>query len=212
MQACALAGRLGCAKTRGIGTASGPARYTGDILMSRTSIFSGLGLAVAVAAAAFTGTAHAGYSTVEQCTAVSGTITYSPALQNTAKPVTAVVNATISGCSGQNGAQAGTGSFNATLSAPAASRTANNESGTFVVNWPVASGLNPTPGTLALFAPQPGALYNLSGQDRAGAYASGVLSSQFVITGETLGGKKHNKVLQQTFVNALPLAIRVNFG
>ena len=45
-----------------------------------------------------------------------------------------------------------------------------------------------------------------------GAYASGVLSSQLAIASEVLGGKKHNKVLQQTFVNTLPLAIKVNFG
>ena len=35
---------------------------------------------------------------------------------------------------------------------------------------------------------------------------------EYLITGQTLGGKKHNQVVGESFVNTLPLAIKVNFG
>jgi hypothetical protein len=177
--------------------------------MKRT-IVTALALA-AVASASLAGTAQAGYSTVEQCTAVNGTIHYAPGLKNKAGAVTETITGTISGCSGQNGAQAGTGTFFAQLSSPAASKTVNNESGTFVINWPAASGLNPTVGRISTAGPHAG-LYVVNGADNGGAYASGVLSTSWVVTGQTLGGKKHNQVVGETFVNTLPLAIKVNFG
>jgi hypothetical protein len=181
----------------------------GTLKMKRT-IVTALSLA-AVASAALAGTAQAGYSTVEQCTALSGTIHYSPALKKAPGAVTETITGTISGCSGQNGAQAGEGTFFAQLSSPTASRTANNQTGTFVINWPAASGLNPTTGRISTIGPNAG-VYLAQGQDTGGAYASGVLSTSWAVTGQTLGGKKLNKVLAETFVNTLPLAIKVNFG
>jgi hypothetical protein len=165
----------------------------------------------AVASASLAGTAQAGYSTVQQCTSLSGTIHYAPALKSAAGAVTETITGTVSGCSGQNGAQPGSGTFFAQLSSPAASKTVNNESGTFVINWPAASGLNPTTGRISTIGPNAG-LYLANGQDTAGAYTGAVLSTSFVITGQTLGGKKHNQVVGESFVNALPLAIKVNFG
>ena len=174
------------------------------------SLLTALALA-AVASASLAGTAQAGYSTVEQCTSLSGSIHYTPSLKKAAGAVTETITGTISGCSGQNGAQAGTGTFFAQLSSPAASKTKNNESGTFVINWPAASGLNPTTGRISTVGPNSLA-YVVSGQDSAGAYASGVLSTGWVVTGQTLAGKKLNQVAGETFVNSLPLAIKVNFG
>ena len=106
---------------------------------------------------------------------------------------------------------AGSGTFFAQLSSPAASKTTNNETGTFVINWPAASGLNPTTGRISTTGPNAG-LYVVNGADNGGAYASGVLSTGWAVTGQTLGGKKHNQVLGETFVNTLPLAIKVNSG
>ena len=177
--------------------------------MKRT-IVTALALA-AVASASIAGTAQAGYSTVEQCTGVAGTINYTPGLKAKPQAVTATITGTLTGCSGQNGAQAGTGTFFAQLSSPAASRTANNESGTFVINWPAASGLNPTTGRISTVGPN-GAVYLANGSDTGGAYASGVLSTAFVVTGQTLGGQKLNQIVGQSIVNTLPLAIKVNFG
>jgi hypothetical protein len=176
----------------------------------KRSILTALALA-AVASASLAGTAQAGYSTVEQCTGVAGTINYTPGLKAKPHAMTATITATLTGCSGQNGAQAGTGTFFAQLSSPNASATANNETGTFVVNWPAASGLNPTTGSVSLLGPNATA-YTLQGADHAGAYASGVLSSALAITGQTLGTARKHPIIAQTFVNTLPLAIKVNFG
>jgi hypothetical protein len=176
----------------------------------KRSILTALALA-AVASASLAGTAQAGYSTVEQCTSLSGTIHYAPTLKKAPGAVTETITGTISGCSGQNGAQAGTGTFFAQLSSPAASRTANNESGTFVINWPASSGLNPTTGRISTVGPNAG-VYLVQGQDTGGAYASAVLSSSWVVTGQTLAGKKLNQVAAETFVNTLPLQLKVNFG
>jgi hypothetical protein len=177
--------------------------------MKRT-IVTALALA-AVASASLAGTAQAGYSTVQQCTSLNGTIHYAPGLKNKAAAVSETITGTISGCSGQNGAQAGTGTFFAQLSAPAASKTANNESGTFVINWPAASGLNPTTGRISTVGPN-SAVYLVQGQDTGGAYASAVLSASWVVTGQTLGTSRKHPVLAESFVNTLPLQLKVNFG
>jgi hypothetical protein len=176
----------------------------------KRSLLTALALA-AVASASLAGTAQAGYSTVEQCTTLSAQVHYSPNLKKAAGAVNETITGTISGCSGQNGAQDGSGTFFAQLSSPTASKTVNNESGTFVINWPAASGLNPTTGTISTVGPNAGT-YVVNGADTGGAYASGVLSTGWVVTGQTLAGKKHNQVAAETFVNTLPLAIKVNFG
>ena len=192
------------------GSAQGRAQDSPEQHAMKRSIVTALALA-AVASASLAGTAEAGYSTVQQCTALSGTIHYTPSLKKAASAVTETITGTISGCSGQNGAQAGSGTFFAQLSSPAASKTANNESGTFVINWPAASGLNPTTGRISTIGPNAGP-YLVQGQDTAGAYTSAVLSTSWVVTGQTLGGKKHNQIVAETFTNALPLAIKVNLA
>jgi hypothetical protein len=181
--------------------------------MSRTPITAALALSAAALAslAGSVQAAHAGYSAVEQCTAVSGTITYTPGLKKAAKPVSAIVNATISGCSGLNGAQAGDGSFTATLAAPAASKTANTETGSYVINWPAASGLNPTVGHMTL-AGQPANQFAITGQDQSGAFTGALMNSGWLVTYQTLGAGRQHPILSQSFVNTLPLKILVNFG
>src|SRR5689334_10211072 len=110
--------------------------------MPAKSLLSSLALA-AVALAATAGIADArtaGFSTVVQCTSLSGNITYAPGLAKKAQPVNAIVTGTLAGCS-QNGAPvAGSGSFFAQLAGSAVNAQANNEAGTFVINWPAASG------------------------------------------------------------------------
>jgi hypothetical protein len=184
--------------------------------MHRTSIIArafGIAAVLAVSVAA-TGTAGAttqGYVTYEQCSSLSGTINYNPGLAAKAHAVNAVITGTIAGCSGFNGAQAGTGTFTATLSSPAANAAQNNEAGTYVINWPASSGLNPTVGHLQMNGPANN-LYNLFGQDTGGAFASGVMSSALFITGQVGQGTRRHPIKSQSFVNTLPLQIRVNLG
>src|SRR4051794_21989436 len=95
--------------------------------MKRTALTALAATAAALSILPAAADAHsAGYSTVQQCTSMSGTITYNPGLVKNPHAANAFINGTISGCSGQNGAQAGTGTFTATLSAPNASAAAAN--------------------------------------------------------------------------------------
>ena len=115
-------------------------------------------VAAAVAGTAFAGAlgggtaAHAATNGIvvrEQCTGVTGQISYTPGLLSTkTRPVNAALSATTTGCSDLfAGALAGSGSFTAALTGNA-SLAAENFSGTFTVNWPATAGLNPSNGTL----------------------------------------------------------------
>jgi hypothetical protein len=182
----------------------------------RRNILTALALAAVASSAIAGGTAQAGvtpygYVTVLQCTSLSGTAQYTPGLKYGAKAMHEIVTATIAGCSDSNGPIAGTGTFSAVLSSAAASRTVNNESGSYVINWPAAAGLNPSLGNLTTHGPA-NALYTIAGANNGGAYASGVMGTGWLVTGQTLGGKKHNAVVSESFVNTLPLTIQVNFG
>jgi hypothetical protein len=179
--------------------------------MNRTSKLASLVLAAAAAVSASAGTAQAapaGYVVVARCSGLSGSVTYSPALRKKAKVVHETITGTLTGCSGQGMTLSGSGSFSASLTG-SASTLANNEHGTFVINWP--SFYNPTTGNISTVGPS-SSQYTASGQDTGGAFTGGVLGAGWFVTGQTLAGKKHNQVAAETFVNTLPLAIKVNFG
>jgi hypothetical protein len=181
----------------------------------RRNILTALALA-AVASSAAVGTAQAdvtpnGYVTVAQCTGLSGTAQYTPGLKYGAKAQHEIVTGTLTGCSVGGAPVAGIGAFSAVLSSPAASRTANNETGTFVINWPAAAGLNPTTGSISTFGPSAMA-YSVRGGDAGGAFPGGVMATGWLVTAQTLGGKKHNAIVSEQFVNTLPITIQQNFG
>lgn len=171
----------------------------------------------AVATAAFGATAHAnvtpdGYVTVEQCSNLNGTITYAPGLRTKAKAVSAVIQGTIGGCADAfGGAYPGLGTFTATLSSPAASLANNAEVGTYVINWPVASGLNPSTGTINLSGPLSNVL-GVQGSGTGGALVGTALGTSLFIVGQTGSGSRKHPVTQQTFTNTLPLKLSRNSG
>jgi hypothetical protein len=179
--------------------------------MSRTSKLISLALAAASIASVSAGTAQAaprGYVVVAQCTGLTGNITYSPALRKRAKAVHETITGTVSGCTGEGMTLSGTGTFSASLSGSAGTML-NDESGTFVINWP--SFFNPTTGRLSTAGPSTGQ-YTASGQDSGGAFTGGVLGAGWFVTGQTLTGKKHNQVAAETFVNTKPITISQNLG
>jgi hypothetical protein len=179
--------------------------------MSRTSKLVSLALAAASIASAGAGTAQAapsGFVVVAQCSSLSGTVTYSPALHKKTKLVHATITGTVSGCTAEGMTLSGSGTFSASLSGNA--RTlANDESGTFVINWP--SFFNPTTGTIHTAGPS-SSQYTASGSDTGGAFTGGVLNAGWFITGQTLTGRKHNQVAAVTFVNTKPITISRNLG
>src|SRR3954451_684403 len=85
--------------------------------MFRKSMLASLAI-TAAALGASASPALAGYSTVAQCTTLSGTAHYAPGLKFKAKPMQETITGTISGCSVYGNPVAGDGTFTATLSAP----------------------------------------------------------------------------------------------
>jgi hypothetical protein len=190
-------------------------------LLARTfvSIAGGAVLAGSLAGA---GAAHAapapakaparGYSAVQSCTGLTGSITWSPGLvRKGARAERAVLTGTLNGCSGLNGAEAGTGTVTAVLNGTSSIRSVK-ESGSITVNWPASSGLNPSNGTVALVRTAADQPFTLSGQFTSGAYTGAVVSAAMLETGHTGGHTASNPLTQHSFVNTLPFAAKVNFG
>ena len=186
--------------------------------LGRAALMTLTSSTVLAASLAGAGSAHAtglhpnGYSTVESCTSIAGSITWSPGLLTTkARPTTAVVTGTLSGCSGSNGAQAGTGTITAVVSGTSSLASAT-QTGTMTVNWPASSGLNPSNATVTLHRVAANQPYTLSGSNTSGAFASAVVSTTLLPTTQSGTGTSTHPVTRQNFVNTTPLTARVNFG
>jgi hypothetical protein len=153
-----------------------------------------------------------GFSNVESCTGLNGSISWTPGLVKTSvKTERAVLTGTLTGCSGVNGAQAGTGTVTAVLSGKS-SLGSVAETGTMTVSWPAASGLNPSNATVTVrraAADQPLAV---SGTATSGAFTGATLSTSLLPTSQTGHGTKAHPVVRQQFVNTLPIAARINLG
>lgn len=153
-----------------------------------------------------------GYTSVESCTGLSGSISWSPGLRTTVvKTERAVLTGTLTGCSGYNGAQAGTGTVTAVLSGQS-SLASVAETGTITVNWPTASGLNPSNGTVTVRRAAPDQPYTVSGRVTSGAFTGAALSSSLLPTTQSGTGSRLHPVVKQQLVNTLPFAARVNLG
>jgi hypothetical protein len=179
------------------------------------TVTSGTMLAASLAGA---GTAHAaglhpaGYTSVESCTGVSGSISWTPGLLTTkARTEQAVLTGTLTGCSGYNGAQDGTGTVTAVLTG-SSSLSSATATGTMTINWPATSGLNPSNATVTLRRTASTAPYTVSGTITSGAFTSAQLSTSLLPTTQTGTGTSRHPVTGQQYVNTTPLAARVNFG
>ncbi len=153
-----------------------------------------------------------GFSSVESCTGLSGSIAWHPGLLRKAvRTEHAVLTGTLTGCSGFNGAQAGTGTVTAVLSGRS-SAASIAESGTMTVNWPTASGLNPSTGTVTVRRAAGDQPFTVSGSVTSGAFTGAALSTSLVRTTQAGNGSRLHPVVRQHFVNTLPFAARVNLG
>jgi hypothetical protein len=153
-----------------------------------------------------------GFSSVENCTGLSGSIDWHPGLLKTGvRTEGAVLTGTLTGCSGFNGAQAGTGTVTAVLSGKS-SAASIVETGTMTVNWPTASGLNPSTGTVTVRRAAVDQPITVSGSVASGAFTGASLSTSLIPTTQTGNGSKLHPVVRQQFVNTQPLTARVNLG
>lgn len=152
-----------------------------------------------------------GYATVAQCTGVSGAINFTPGLDKYQRKQTAVLSATLSGCSAFSTGYSDTGSLSATLTGKA-SKSAQTLSGSFVINWPASSGLNPSVGSITLNLANGQVSLTGSTSTTAGAFEGAYLQTGYLPIGHTGLGTKAHPITQQTFVNTLPLTLSENFG
>jgi hypothetical protein len=170
------------------------------------------GAASAASAAPASPVATRGITTVESCTSAAGTINFQPGLTRNTHNQTAVLSAALGGCSNAfNGASPGAGALNAKLSG-VSSTTAVSLRGTFTVNWPAASGFNPSNGTLGVFGPDAQGNYTVSGSITSGAFTGSSVGSSLLVTGVNPGadGSSRHPVTAQQFTNIAPLQVRRN--
>ncbi|GAB1640622.1 hypothetical protein [Krasilnikovia sp. MM14-A1259] len=174
--------------------------------------FAAAAIGTAFAATAPAAAAVRGWSTVESCTSAAGSVSYQPGLTSTARTETGILSATLAGCSSvYTGGVAGTGSLTAFLSG--SSRTgAVAQRGSFTINWPPASGLNPSNGSFALTGPDAYGQYSASGSVTSGAYTGSWVGTTFVVTGVNAGadGSAAHPVTLQQLTNTAPLQLRRN--
>jgi len=153
-----------------------------------------------------------GFSTVESCTGLTGTLTHRPGLVKKGfRKDHAVLSGTLSGCSGFNGAQDGTGAITIVLDGRAKVNDVQ-ESGTFVVSWPASSGLNPSTGRVSLSRASARDPYSVVGSVGPGAFTGASLSTSVLAVGHSGRGVKADPLVREQVVNTAPLAVRVNLG
>ena len=90
-----------------------------------------------------------GYSPVETCTSLVGSVHLNPGLRKRTHAESVVINGTLDGCNAYGQAQAGQGTFTAILAGNASTKT-GQLTGTFTANWPASAGLNPSNGTIGI--------------------------------------------------------------
>lgn len=152
---------------------------------------------------------------VQTCTSVNGSVQFQPGLQAQARTQTALLSATLSGCSFNGSVAAGQGTLTAVLTG-SASTSAQSLTGTYTINWPAAENLNPSTGKITLTGPNANVV-TLSGTGTGGAFNGLPVGTAYFISGQTSAGRSHRShnsrtVTSQTFVNTVPLQVTENLG
>lgn len=151
-----------------------------------------------------------GLFAVQRCTTMTGSVQFQPGLVKTARTETALVNATLDGCSLDGGAVSGQGTLTAVLTG-SASTTSQALSGTYTINWPAGENLNPSTGRLSLSGPSLNVV-SFSGTGTAGAFTGLPVSGAWFISGQTGSGTSRKPITAETFVNTVPLQVVENLG
>jgi hypothetical protein len=163
----------------------------------------------------YSGAAHAstphGWAVVQNCTGVAGKVGYKPGLLNSKFRAThGTLQASISGCNNADkGPLSGTGALSAVLTGTA-KVGAENFGGTFVINWPVSSGLNPSSGSLRVT--ESAGVESVYGSISAGAFRTAPIQFAYKNVANTGSGTIRHPVTAQKLVNTLPLTVSENFG
>jgi hypothetical protein len=103
----------------------------------------------------------------------------------------------------------GAGSLTATLKGDA-SLAAENFSGTFTIDWPDSTGLNPSSGTLGVI--ESNGTEFVSGMVTAGAFTGSPFDFAYHTTANTGKGTNKHPVTAQAFANTQSLQLTQNDG
>jgi hypothetical protein len=178
-----------------------------------TTAIAGAGLSgVLGASVAHAGTGSPdGRVTYTSCTGVSGSISINPGLHAVkARNVQEVLTGTLGGCSNIfSGPILGSGTFTAMMSGDAIYKS-QNLSGTFTINWPAASGYDPSTGTLS--TTESNGVETVFGTVTSGYETGAGVTLQYALTGHTGKPKSTQGVTAETFVNTQALDLSVNTG
>jgi hypothetical protein len=160
------------------------------------------------------GAAHAsskpdGYVTVATCGALTGNISYSPALlTSTAQNTTATLNGLVSNCNTEGQGQlSGFGTMTATMSG-SASVASENFSGSLTIDWPAP--LSPSTGTL--YVSDSSGTEQVDGSISSGPYTGDEFGYSYVITSEKGKGTTAKPVTSQAYINDASLIVQENDG
>lgn len=181
--------------------------------LAATALTAGTALAAGLAAAPAQAAVHPlGYVTQMSCTGESGSITYSPGLWGTAHSQSAVLAATLTGCSdAYGGVFNNAGQLSVNLSG-SSSKASGSLSGSFVINWPSDSHYSPSVGTATVNLATNTLTLNGSTSTTTGAWEGSVVNVGMLVTGHTGAGTKAHPIKKQTFVNTVPLTVQHNLG
>lgn len=189
-------------------TSTRRARRLAGAALAAGAAVAGIAAGISPATAA---TVHPdGWFAIQTCTSVTGSLQFQPGLQTKAHTQTALLNATLDGCSLDGNAAAGQGTLTAVLNG-SASTTVQSLSGTYTINWPAAEHLNPSTGNVTLSGPNANVL-TFGGTGTGGAFTGLPVRTALFISGHTGAGSKHNPITNETFVNTMPLQVTENLG
>ncbi|MCU7727493.1 hypothetical protein ODJ79_27555 [Actinoplanes sp. KI2] len=188
--------------------------YTTQRMIHAAAAVAFAAAATAVAIGSPAKAATLGWSTVEGCTSAMGSVSYQPGLTNVARSETGTLSVTLAGCSSlYSGSTPGTGLLTASLSGTS-STAGVSQRGTFTINWPAGSGLNPSNGTLTLTGPDAAGHYTAGGSITSGAFPGASLGTAFVVTAVNPGatGSPAHPVTLQQVTNTAPVQVQRNMG
>lgn len=151
-----------------------------------------------------------GWVAVQSCTSVSGSVTFVPGLAKRIHAESAVLTATLNGCSLDGNPVSGQGTLSAVLSGKA-DVASQNLSGTYTISWPAGEGLNSSNGSVTISGPNSNVI-GFAGTGTSGAFTGLPASTALFVTGHTGNGTAKSRMTSESLVSSQPLQVLENLG
>ncbi len=151
-----------------------------------------------------------GWTAVESCTSVAGTIQFVPGLAKALHAESAILTATLNGCSLDGNPVSGQGTLSAVLSGKA-DVAAQGLSGTYTISWPAGEGLNASNGSVKLTGPSSNVV-SFGGTGTSGAFTGLPAQTALFLTGHQGKGTAKSRITSESFISSQPLQVLENLG